>query len=65
MALLIESFSQPGDLVIDPFLGSGTTAVAAALHDRRYIGIELEERYCQLAMRRLRVVEAGMGRVAA
>ena len=39
---LVRSFSKPGDLILDPFSGSGTTAVAAALHDRDYIGIELE-----------------------
>lgn len=50
---LIETFSKPGDLVLDPFLGSGTTAVAAALMGRDYLGIELEERYCDLAQRRL------------
>lgn len=50
---VIRAFSQPGEIILDPFLGSGTTAVAAALADRRYIGIELEERYCQLAERRL------------
>jgi site-specific DNA-methyltransferase (adenine-specific) len=50
---LIESFSKPGDLVIDPFAGSGSTAVAAALADRRYCGIEIEESYCDLARKRL------------
>lgn len=53
IAPLIRAFSRPGDVVIDPFLGSGTTAVAAALTGRAYIGIELEERYCDLARRRL------------
>lgn len=50
---LIQSFSKPGDLVLDPFLGSGTTAVAAALCRRRAIGIEIESRYCTVAARRL------------
>ena len=50
---LIRAFSRPGDLVLDPFSGSGTTAVAAALSGRRYIGVELEGRYCELARRRL------------
>jgi DNA modification methylase len=44
---LIESFSHPGDLVLDPFAGSGSTLLAAAQSGRRYLGIELEARYCQ------------------
>jgi len=54
---LIRSFSRPGDLVLDPFSGSGSTAVAAALSGRRYLGIELEERYCAVARARLAGVE--------
>ena len=50
---LIQAYSSPGDVVLDPFLGSETTAVAAALNNRRYIGIELEQRYCDLAEQRL------------
>ena len=46
---LIESFSKPGDMILDPFLGSGTTAFAAKETDRRYIGVELEKRYCEYA----------------
>ncbi|MEO1343517.1 MAG: DNA methyltransferase [Pseudomonadota bacterium] len=53
MSTLIKAFSKPGDLVLDPFLGSGTTAVAAVLNRRKAIGVELEERYCELARRRL------------
>lgn len=54
---LVESFSPPGGLVLDPFSGSGSTAVAAALAGRLYVGIELEEKYCQIARRRLVGVE--------
>ncbi len=53
IAPLIRAFSKPGDLVLDPFSGSGNTAVAAALNDRDYIGIELEERYCAHARKPL------------
>jgi site-specific DNA-methyltransferase (adenine-specific) len=45
--------SRPGDLVLDPFMGSGTTAVAAARLDRRFIGCELNPEYVEMAARRL------------
>lgn len=50
---LVRAFSKPGDKVLDPFLGSGTTAVAAALAGRVGIGIELEAKYCDLARARV------------
>jgi adenine-specific DNA-methyltransferase len=54
IAPLIEAFSRPGDLVLDPFAGSGTTAVAAKRAGRRYVAVELEARYCAIAEERLR-----------
>ena len=45
--------SAEGDLVLDPFMGSGTTAVAAAALGRRFIGCELNPDYVQMAARRL------------
>jgi adenine-specific DNA-methyltransferase len=56
MTPLIEAYSGPGDIVLDPFAGSGTTAVAAKKMDRRYIAIELDARYCETARERLRRV---------
>jgi len=50
---LIVAFSKPGDIVLDPFLGSGTTAVAAVDHGLCYIGIERIKRYCIVAQDRL------------
>jgi len=62
---LIHSFSRPGDLVLDPFSGSGSTLVAAALSGRRYFGIELEAKYVELARRRLAGVDRAKLRRAA
>lgn len=50
---LIRLFSRPGQTVLDPFLGSGTHAVAALRTGRRFIGIEREPKYLEIAMQRL------------
>ncbi|MEA5620869.1 site-specific DNA-methyltransferase [Cronbergia sp. UHCC 0137] len=50
---IIRLFSAKGDLVIDPFMGSGTTAIAAIKTDRKYIGIEKELSYVTLAEKRI------------
>lgn len=49
----ILTWSNPDDIVLDPFIGSGTTAKMAALNDRKYIGIDISEEYCELAKKRV------------
>jgi site-specific DNA-methyltransferase (adenine-specific) len=49
----IEMYSFTGDIVLDPFNGSGTTSVAAKQHGRHYIGVDLSSEYCAIAEERL------------
>lgn len=50
---LIENSSRPGDLVLDPFLGSGTTAVACMELGRKYLGYEINRKYFEIANKRI------------
>src|SRR5579875_2809961 len=50
---IVLGFSNPGEVVLDPFVGSGTVAVSCLGQGRRVIGIEIEPGYCQLAARRI------------
>lgn len=49
----IKLFTDPGDLILDPFNGSGTTCVAAKRLNRDYLGIDINQSYCQLAANRI------------
>ena len=57
VAKLILASSKPGDVVFDPFLGSGTTSVVAMKLGRIYCGVELDGEYCLYAAKRLRMAE--------
>lgn len=50
---LIETFSKPGDIVLDPFTGSGSTLIAARMLGRSYVGVELDAEYHAVATERL------------
>ncbi len=56
LELLIRNSSEEGDMVLDPFMGSGSTMVAAAKLKRRYIGIELTQDYYNIAKNRVDAV---------
>jgi DNA modification methylase len=49
----IKLFTEKHDVVLDPFLGSGTTALAAKQLERRYIGIDISKEYCDLTTKKL------------
>lgn len=57
LAKLILASSDPGDLILDPFLGSGTTAVTAKKLGRHFCGIEMNREYCLWALARLKRAE--------
>lgn len=59
MQELVMLFADPGDLIADPFMGSGTTGVAAVMGGRRFVGIEVSERYFDVACRR---IQSALGR---
>ncbi len=57
LAKIILASTNPGDLILDPFAGSGTTAVTAKKLSRDFVAIESDEQYCLLALKRLEMAE--------
>lgn len=51
---IVKASSNPGDLILDPFLGSGTTAIAALTLNRSVIGFEIKPEYCEIAAQRIK-----------
>ncbi len=60
----ISKFTQENDIVLDPFLGTGTTACVCVEQNRHYIGYEISEQYYDMACERLDTVEKGMNDVS-
>ena len=54
---LIKLFTKENQIVLDPFLGSGSHGVAAIMNNRNFIGFEIEEKYFNIAKRRLEKLE--------
>jgi site-specific DNA-methyltransferase (adenine-specific) len=59
---IVLASTLPGDLVLDPFTGSSTTGLAAYFYDREFIGIDVEQQYLDLSVKRFRNLEALMRR---
>ena len=60
---LVLAMTDPGDWVLDPFMGAGTTALAALIHQRKAIGAEIMPKYVEIARERVRLAEAGQLRI--
>ena len=61
MRWILEKWSKPGDLILDPYMGSGPIARACADLGRRYIGIEIDNKYCEVAVKRLQQAVLPLG----
>ena len=51
--LVLRGTVSEGQIVLDPFIGSGTTAIACEALGRKWIGIEISEKYCEIAAKRI------------
>jgi site-specific DNA-methyltransferase (adenine-specific) len=64
MAWIIEHYTKPGNTVLDPFMGSGTTGVACVQTGRNFIGIEIDPGYFEIAKRRIEQAQPALEMVA-
>ena len=51
--LILDKYSKPDDIICDPYTGSGTTVIACERLNRRWIGIEISEKYCEISAKRI------------
>lgn len=61
MKWCLERYTQPGDTILDPFMGSGTTGVACVQTGRNFIGIEIDPGYFEIARRRIEIAQMQPG----
>lgn len=54
MSAILDVYTKPGDLIVDPYMGSGPVALAARRMKRKYVGIDIEEEYCRKTLERLK-----------
>jgi site-specific DNA-methyltransferase (adenine-specific)/modification methylase len=60
VSTILENFSDEGDIVYDPFMGTGTTAVVSQKLKRKWVGSELSQTYCELITKRIQEIEVGL-----
>jgi len=60
VSTILNNFSNEGDIVYDPFMGSGTTAVVSQKLNRKWLGSELSPNYCELIQKRIDEVQGGL-----
>ena len=58
---VLKLFSYKNDIVLDPFNGAGTTSVVAKMLKRKYLGIDISDKYCKTAERRIEDLKTKMG----
>lgn len=57
---ILEKYSKPSDIILDPFMGSGTTGVAAVQLGRQFLGFEIDPEYCRLSNDRIEAARKGL-----